>query len=110
LALIYHLLRPALSAEPEVIASGGALLNSPAWLQIIADTLGRPVTTWQTEEATARGAALLALQSMGVFPDLASAPELSDTIVQPDAGRHQIYLLAGRRLQELYGAVCGLQP
>jgi gluconokinase len=110
LALIYHLLHPALSAEPEVIASGGALLNSPAWLQIIADTLGRPVTTWQTEEATARGAALLALQSMGVFPDLASAPELSDTIVQPDAGRHQIYLLAGRRLQELYGAVCGLQP
>jgi gluconokinase len=93
-----------------VIASGGALLNSPAWLQIIADTLGRPVTTWQTEEATARGVALLALQSMGVFPDLASAPELSDTIVQPDAGRHQIYLLAGRRLQELYGAVCGLQP
>jgi gluconokinase len=109
LALIYKLLRPAISAQPEVIASGGALLHSPAWLQIIADTLGQPVTTWQTEEATARGAAMLALRSMGVFLDLASAPELSGTILQPDAGRHQTYLLAGQRLEALYDAVCALQ-
>lgn len=109
LAVIYKLVRPALSSEPEVIASGGALLHSPAWLQIIADTLGQPVTTWQTEEATARGAALLALRSLDVFSDLASAPDLRDTIIQPDAGRHQHYLLAGQRLEEFYRAVCTLQ-
>ncbi len=109
LVVIYKLLLPALSSEPEVVASGGALLRSPTWLKIIADTLGRPVTTWQTEEATARGASVLALRSMGVFPDLASAPELNDTIIQADAERHQIYSLAGLRLEELYGAALDLQ-
>ncbi len=108
LAIIYGLLRTALPAEPEVIASGGALLHSPTWLQIMADMLGRPVTTWQTDEATARGAALLALRSLGVFEDLSAAPELSDTIVQPDIERHQTYSLVRQRLEALYGAVQGL--
>ena len=34
----------ALGSPTEVIASGGALLHSPAWTQMMADALGRPVT------------------------------------------------------------------
>jgi len=105
LAIIYRLLAQVLPDEPEVIASGGALLHSPAWLQIMADMLGRPVTTWQTEEATARGAVLLALRSLGIFEDLSSAPELSDTIVEPDMDQHQTYTLVWQRLDNLYSAV-----
>ena len=39
IALVFALLRPVLPADPQVIASGGALLHSPAWLGIIADVL-----------------------------------------------------------------------
>ena len=108
LAIIFGLLRPLLPDEPEIIASGGAMLHSPTWVQIMADMLGRPVTTWQTEEATARGAAILALRSLGVFKDLSSAPELSDTIVEPDPERVQTYALVRQRLESLYAAVRSL--
>jgi gluconokinase len=105
LALIDKLLDQALPATPQVIASGGALLHSRTWLQIMADMLGRPVTTWQTEEATARGAALLALRSLGVLKDLSTAPDLSGTTAQPDAGHHQTYTLVRQRLEKLYTAI-----
>ena len=43
LALVFELLRPMIPRDPQVVASGGALLHSPAWLQIVTDVLGRPV-------------------------------------------------------------------
>ena len=39
---IYCAAGVALACLPEVIASGGALLHSPAWTQMMADALGRP--------------------------------------------------------------------
>jgi sugar (pentulose or hexulose) kinase len=44
-----------------VIASGGAVVASPWWQQTLADVLGRPVRVVDEPEASARGAALLAL-------------------------------------------------
>ncbi|MDI1242704.1 MAG: gluconokinase [bacterium] len=48
-----------------VVASGGALHNSPAFTRIIADTLGREITLSNTPEASMRGAVLLALETIG---------------------------------------------
>ena len=52
---IYIALSSAMGAPDaiEVIASGGALLHSPAWTQIMADTLGRPVVASTELEASA---------------------------------------------------------
>ena len=45
-----------------IVASGGALRNSPVFTRIIADTLGRELTLSDTDEASMRGAVLLALE------------------------------------------------
>jgi sugar (pentulose or hexulose) kinase len=61
LAAGYAALAATLPAPPDVVASGGAIVASPWWQQTLADVLGRPVRVVDEPEASARGAALLAL-------------------------------------------------
>jgi gluconokinase len=59
------------SHVPEVrfrIAGGGALLRSRAWVQIMADALGKPLIACREVEGSSRGAALLALEAAGLLP------------------------------------------
>ena len=90
-----------------LVASGGALLNSPAWTQIFADVLGRPVVVSAEPEATSRGAALLALRSLGVIPTLAALPAADGAVFEPDAARHAVYQAAIARQQWLYDRLIG---
>lgn len=48
----------------EIVASGGALRESPVWTQIIADTLRHDLIVTDTKENSSRGAVLLALERM----------------------------------------------
>lgn len=107
IALVFDMLAPLLLAEPQIIASGGALAASPTWLQIIADALGRPVTLSLATEATARGAALLALEALGILPDIAAAPDLLGPISEPNPAHHAIYRQAIARQQALYARLVG---
>ena len=102
IALVFDLLRPVLPADPQVIASGGALLHSPAWLGIIADVLGRPVSVSQVQEASGRGSALLALEALGALADLEEAPDFVSVTQYPDASKHARYRSAIDRQQALY--------
>jgi len=61
LAAGYEALASSMGREPAVVASGGAIVASPWWQQTLADVLGRPVRVVDEPEASARGAALLAL-------------------------------------------------
>src|ERR1051325_3612589 len=45
----------------ELVDTGGARLADPAWIQITADALARPVTASAVEEASLRGAGVAAL-------------------------------------------------
>lgn len=107
IALVYELLASLLPGEAQLIASGGALTASPAWLQIIADSLGRPVTLSRAAEASARGAALLALEALGLLPDIAAAADLLGPTCTPDPDRHAVYRQAIARQQELYARLVG---
>ncbi|MGD9630130.1 MAG: gluconokinase [Pyrinomonadaceae bacterium] len=49
----------------KIVASGGALHNSPVFTHIIADALNREITVSSTPEASMRGAVLLALETIG---------------------------------------------
>ncbi|NOZ49592.1 MAG: gluconokinase [Chloroflexi bacterium] len=102
IALVYRQIRSLLPADPEIVASGGALLQSPAWLQIMADVLGRPLGVSLAPEASARGAALLALEALGVYDDLAQAPTFIGEKVLPRLTHHKIYEQALARQVELY--------
>jgi len=107
IALVYADLRSLLPDEPQIIVSGGALASSPAWMQIVADTLGRPLTHSAAPEASARGAALLALEALGALPAIEQAPDFLGETVQPDPARCDVYQRAISRQQALYRKLVG---
>ncbi|MBZ0300066.1 MAG: gluconokinase [Anaerolineae bacterium] len=91
---ILRRLQPLLPDEVQFIANGAGLVNSPVWMQIMADVLGAPVYASAQAEATIRGTALLA---MGAQPPVERGPGCT-----PDAARHAIYRQAVERQQVLY--------
>jgi gluconokinase len=64
LAQIFDQLAGALGRVRRVVVSGG-ILQSPASLQILADSLGRELVPCLDQEASLRGAAVYALEQMG---------------------------------------------
>jgi gluconokinase len=106
-ALLHQLLSPLLPPEHQVFATGGALLPSPVWLQIMADALGRPVVVTEEMEASSRGAALLALEALGMLTDLAAAPVALGQTYEPNPTHHERYRAALARQQQFYGTLIG---
>jgi gluconokinase len=91
-----------------VWADGGALESSPAWAAIFADAAGRPLHLTAEREATSRGAAVVALDRLGLAPDPGDPPGGED--LEPDPGRHERYRAAARRgraMEELLRAAAG---
>jgi gluconokinase len=78
LASVYDALRPLAVAEHEIVASGGAILVMPSWLQITADALGHSlIASTPGDESTARGAALVAAVEAGMLPRLDAAIDMA---------------------------------
>ena len=98
---LVHALK-ATNTQPRLIASGTALLKSPLLSQMLSDTLNCPLELSHGGEASARGVALLALETLRLIPELAHIDPEITTIVQPDASRHAIYQKARERQQKLY--------
>jgi xylulokinase len=67
-----------------LVATGGATRH-PLWLQLQADIFNRPVYISSAEEATARGAALLAGIGAGVYADAREAVRVTVAEAQPGA-------------------------
>jgi gluconokinase len=97
---IYQLMAKSLGQPQALIASGGGMLRSPAWTQMMADALGLPVTTCLEPEATSRGAALLALEQLGIISTVDAAVPRLGAVHQPRAKYRAIYndLLNRQRL------------
>ncbi|MGI9050008.1 MAG: gluconokinase [Rubrobacteraceae bacterium] len=103
-ALIARTLKETSPGEKEVIATGGGLLGSPAWTRIMADCLGKPVTLSGVDEASSRGAALLALDALGELEIEEVEAPLGETY-SPDEARHEVYKEALERQRRVYDAV-----
>ena len=70
----------------QIHVSGG-FTQSPLWLQIIADVIGKKLNLVQTEDASAIGAAYLALQTLGIkYKTLPQA-----ITITPNINLHRIY-------------------
>ena len=85
-----------------IFASGNALRSSPAWLQIIADVLGRPLMFGGTAESSIRGAALLALEAVGKIGTIEEDSIAIEQVFEPDLTRHARYQQGLARQEELY--------
>ena len=110
-AAIFALLKEALETisstrSIEIVASGGALNKSQIWSQIVTDCLGAPLVHSTESEASARGAALLALESLGVL-DLSQMPVHTGLIIEPNLKNHAIYERALQRQDALYQKLYG---
>ena len=90
-----------------VRASGGGA-KSPFWRQVLADVLGRPVVTLETQEGSAFGAALLAMTGTGVFtsvPEACRALVREVSTIAPNASRAVTYKEGHGTYQALYPAL-----
>jgi gluconokinase len=105
-ALIAEIIEAASPDEKQVIATGGGLLHSPTWTAIMADALGRSITTSGVVEASSRGAALLALERLGELEVEEAKAPLGETF-EPDPERHAIYRESLGRQRRMYDAVLG---
>ena len=104
---IYCLLAGPWGAPTEVIASGGALLHSPAWTQMMADALGRPVTICTENEASCRGAALWALERLGIIDGLDALPASTGAVFTPRPEYQNTYQDLLARQNQLYEHLFG---
>ena len=85
---------PATGITIEDFRAVGGGSKSEAWLQIVADVMGRPVVRPQINEAGALGAAIIAGAGCGVFPSLAAGVETMvklERTFEPDGRRQAQY-------------------
>ncbi len=107
-AITFQLVTVALAMQhvvprpDSVIATGGQLIHSPAWSQMLADALNQRVMTSPEPEASSRGAALLVLHALGKLPRLWSTTPGRGRTFRPRPRVHSIYERARRRQQDLY--------
>ena len=85
----------------EIVAAGHALSVDGDWVQILADVLERPLAVSGVEEASARGAAVAALERLGFEAE----PAPIRRIVEPRPERFPALREARARQRDLYDAV-----
>ena len=102
---VYRALRDTMPRPHRVIATGGQLLHSNTWMQMLADVLDVPVSASPEPEASSRGAALLALHALGRRPALwRDKPRMGRTF-HPQPATRRVYAAAMARQAELYHQV-----
>ena len=92
----------AVAPNAIVVASGNALLASRVWTQMISDVIGRRIELSPAREASCRGAALLALETIGTIGSIGTVQSEPGEVFEPDLTRHEVYAQAIERQQELY--------
>jgi gluconokinase len=83
----------------EIVASGGALRESPVWTQIISDVLNQKMTLPDVREASSQGVINLALEIVGAK---ANVEKEKQTAFKPNAKKHKIYQQARERHEKFY--------
>lgn len=99
----------AANATPTIIASGGALVASPAFSRILANAFGRDIRLVEMPESTARGTALLIQSRLdGRNPTAYPAPAWST--IQPSSDGSEKMARAQQRQLEWYEQIVMQAP
>jgi gluconokinase len=101
-----RILHQAMPGGGEIIATGGALLHSPTWMQTLADVLDRPVLASAEAEASSRGASLVALETLGLLArPLEKLRPATRGRFEPVPAHTARYRAAAERQRHLYDAL-----
>ncbi|HEY8761399.1 MAG TPA: gluconokinase [Candidatus Dormibacteraeota bacterium] len=84
-----------------LVGNGAGLLASPAWMQIMADAIGKPLAESRAREASARGAAILAAEFIGALESDRLKTEVGRTY-RTNPVAHAAYTVQMARQEELY--------
>ena len=103
-ALVDRRLDEVLPVGKRLVASGAALLNSPAWMQIMADAIGHPVAKGKAKEASCFGAALFAIERLGLGNPATMQLGVGQ-VFRPHARATGLYRAATSSQQALYRAL-----
>ena len=104
LALVYKDVAPAACQDHLIVANGAALLRSAGLQQMISDALERPIVTLPASlEASARGAAICALESAGIIKSLGDVDDLvpGSPSIAPDFRNAGVYRRERERQEAL---------
>lgn len=102
LFIVAGAMRHAVARPRAVIATGGQLIHSDTWTQMLADTLNVKVMMSPQKEASSRGAALLTLYALGRRPRLWKEEPARGRAFKPHRGAHLAYEKGRRRQERLY--------
>ncbi len=98
-------LHPIFKQATSVIASGGALPHSPTWAQMFADCMNLPITLAREPEASSRGAALLAMEAIGMIQSVTDVPVATGVTYSPDAVKTERYAQLLAQQEAFYHAL-----
>ena len=103
--------RNGLAPTRSSLCGGGA--KSPLWREILANVLGIPLDTLETEQGASFGAAILAMVGCGVFVSVQEASGALTKVkstVAPHADLQRRYEQRYQTFQKIYPRVKGLFP
>jgi len=83
----------------QIHVSGG-FVHSRVWMQVLSDITGKELVLLQTEDASAMGAAYLAMKAIGI--EITAAAVEEKTVIRPDLKLHQLYLDNFNIYKQLY--------
>ncbi|MFW6195369.1 MAG: gluconokinase [Chloroflexota bacterium] len=101
-AVILQLLEGATPPAGDIVLGGGGALSSPAWTQIFAGVLDRPVIASGEPQSTSRGAALLALKAIGALDSVGGLPAERGPRYTPKPEERAAYRAGLQRHQKMY--------
>ncbi|SHG79701.1 gluconokinase [Pedobacter caeni] len=87
--------------EIRQINVSGGFVHSRIWMEILADITGKEIVLLQTEDASAIGAAYLAVKAAGLSEGYPSSTKKRETI-QPNPEHHETYRKIFEIYQQLY--------
>jgi len=86
----------------EKIHASGGFTQSRIWIQILADIFGKEFYLLNSEDASALGAAYLALKKFDLIKTYSELTPLSTTPISPNLNNHRVYQQMFRLYDRLY--------
>ncbi len=93
----------------EVYINGG-FIRSAVWVQVLADMIGKRVTIVQTEDASATGAAYLAMKTIGLINNYPVSNAAISRTITPDLSNTAIYSKNFSIFKKIYSSLKETMP
>lgn len=105
--LIGRLLDEAGQSFDRVVAGGATITSLPAWMQMLADVLQKPVVPSSSRGTTARGITIMALKALGEIDSYSAFPASIGDPYLPDPAAARRYQQGLDRHTRLYHKLIG---